>query len=305
MITFFRDIPYSPFLVTGLIAGMLAGVACGLIGPYVITRRIVFLSGAIAHMAVGGIGAAVFARHHLRAFLLEGSAGPELTGVFEGRPLLHALDHLLPTLGAGAAALLGAVIIGLAQHRAKERIDMLIGAMWAVGMSLGVLLIRFTPGYHVELMSYLFGNLAIVSWDQIWFTLALDVLIVAAVLIFHKRLLALCLDEEQCLLQGVSVLGTNLVLLTLVALTVICLIQVVGLILVLALLTLPAATAGHYVQRLAPMRWAAVGLCLVLTTLPRVAVYDTPLSPESSIVLAAAAVYLVSVVGRRVWRGRR
>jgi zinc transport system permease protein len=153
-------------------------------------------------------------------------------------------------------------------------------------------------------MNYLFGYLSIVDAGYVWLLLVLDLVIVAAVLIFHKRLLATCLDEEQAQLQGVSVLATDILLLSLVALTVICLIQVVGLILVLALLTLPAATAAHHVSRMGTMMVLATVLCAVVTTLPRAAVYGSQLSPASAIVLAAGGVYLVSVLLTR-WGQRR
>jgi len=278
MSQFFQDMSVNPLLLTGLLAGLLASVACGVIGPYVITRRIVFLAGAIAHTAVGGIGAAIFLGYRYPA----------------------AFGWLTPLYGAMIVALASAVLIGVIHDRVAERTDTLIGAMWAVGMAAGVLLIKFTPGYHTVLMSYLFGNIATVAWADVWLIGALDVIILAAVLVFHKQLLAMCLDEQQARLQGVSVLGVNVLLLGLVALTVISLIQVVGLILVLALLTLPAATASHHVRRLAPIIWISVALCMVLTTTPRVAVYGTRLSPESAIVLAAGGVYLLSVAVSRL-----
>ena len=274
---FFADMATNPFLLTGLLAGLCASVACGLVGPYVIERRIVFLSGAISHMAVGGLGAAIF----LAAF------APDVFG------------GLTPLGGAMVVALLAAVLIGLVHERVHERMDTVIGAMWAIGMSIGILLIKLTPGYHVELMSYLFGNIVFVPPEQVWLMLGLDLVVVGAVLLFHKRLLAICLDEQHSRLQGISVLGTHLILLSLVALTVICLIHVVGLVLVLALLTLPAATAAHHARRLAPMQIIAVALSCVLTTVPRIAVYGTRIGPESAIVLAAGAVYLTSVVLRR------
>jgi len=269
---FFRDMPYNPFLATGLLAGLLAGVACGVVGPYVVTKRIVFLSGAVAHMAVAGIGAAIWLAY-----------------------ALPALAWFQPLHGAMLAALLGALLIGLIHRRSDERIDTLIGALWAIGMAAGILLIKLTPGYHTELMSYLFGNITLVKPGQVALLAWLDVVILAVVVLFHKRLLAVCLDEQHAELQGINVLATNLVLLMLVALTVIALAQVVGLILVIALLTLPAATAGRHAGRLSTMMLGSTLLCLALTTLPRIAVYGTAISPESAIVLAAGAVYLASV----------
>ncbi|UCD74355.1 MAG: metal ABC transporter permease [Phycisphaerales bacterium] len=305
MIRFFQDMPANPFLITGLLAGVLSGLACGFIGPYVITRRMVFLAGAIAHIAVGGIGAAIFIQYHLRRRLGEGADAMDLAALYEQHPLFARLDPLLPTLGAFAAALAGAVLIGLVHQRVRERIDTLVGAMWAVGMAIGVLLIKFTPGYHTELMSYLFGNIAFVPWSEIRLMLLLNAIILVVVLLLHKRLLAVCLDEQHARLSGINVPTVNIVLLCLVALTVICLIRVVGLILVLALLTLPAATAGHHLRRLAPMMLASSVLCILLATVPRIAVYGTRLSPEAAIVLAAAAVYLLSVLLSRRRAGSR
>lgn len=276
MIQFFHDMPHNPFLLSGLLAGLLASLACGVIGPYVITRRIVFLSGAIAHMSVGGLGAAIW-----------------LNTCFPGQ-----FPWLRPLHGAILASLLAAVLVGLVHQRVAENMDTLIGAMWAVGMAAGILLIKLTPGYHTELMSYLFGNIALVSPADLRLLVALNAVILLSVTLFHKRLLAICLDQQQAELQGISVLGTNIVLLCLVGLTVICLMRVVGLILVIALICLPAATVGHYVKRMPSMMWLSFLLCAGLSTLPRVAVYGTPASAESAIVLSAAGVYLLSVICR-------
>ena len=282
MTQFFHDMADNPFLLRGLLAGLLASLACGLIGPYVITRRIVFLSGAIAHMSVGGLGAAIW----LAAVLPERFA------------------WLQPMHGAILTALGAAVLIGFVHRRVDEPMDTLIGALWAIGMAVGILLIKFTPGYHTELMSYLFGSIAYVSREHVTLLVWLNAAIVLTVVIFYKRLLAVCLDQQQAELQGIHVLGTNIVLLCLVALTVICLTQMVGLILVIALLSLPAATVAHHVGRMGWMMLASTLLCMLITTVPRIAVYGTSVSPESAIVLAAAGVYLLSVLWSRLRRGR-
>ncbi len=278
MTEFFQDMGVNPFLKTGLIAGILASISCGVVGPYVITRRIVFLSGAVAHVAIGGIGAAIF-----------------LATIYPG-----TFAWMEPMYGAAIAALLGAVILGIVSETSHERMDTLIGALWSIGMAVGILLIKYTPGYHTELMSYLFGNITFVPWGSIYLMIGLVGFILAVVLLFHKRFLALCLDEQQVRLQGISVLPTNIVLLALVGLTVICLMRVVGLILVLALLTLPAATARHYVSRMPALILFTTLLSTVLTTIPRIAVYGTKISPECAIVLAAGTTYLLSVIGLRL-----
>lgn len=280
--SFFHDFGANPFLATGLLAGLLASLACGIIGPYVVTRRIVALGGAIAHIAVGGLGAAIFLAHR-----------------FPG-----CLGWLHPIHGAALISVFSAVLLAFVHLRVRERADTLIGALWAVGMATGILLIKLTPGYYTELMSYLFGNLSFVSPADLRLMIGLDVTIVGVALLFHKRFLAICLDPEQAELQGVSLLVTELVMLVLVALTVILLTQVVGLILVIALLSLPAATVGHHLRRLAPMIFASIALATVLTTVPRIAVYGTKISPEPAIVLAAAAAFLLSLLVRW-WRWRR
>lgn len=280
MIRFFQDMPTNPLLLSGLLGGLLAALACGLIGPYVITRRIVFLSGAVAHSVLAGIGAVLF----INGFLLDGKRGID------------------PLHGAILAAILAAFLIGLVQHNARERLDTLIGALWSVGMAMGLLLIKFTPGYNVELFSYLFGNMAIVGWQDVWLLVVLDGLIIGTALLYHKRIMAVCLDEEYARLQGINVLRTNLVLLTLVALATVALIRVVGLILVIALLSLPAATAGHFTRRMPVMMGLSVLLCVSLTTFPRLALYGTKVSPESAIVLAAGGVYLATLAVNRLRR---
>ena len=281
MTAFFQDLGTNPFLLTGLLAGMLASIACGVMGPYVITRRIVFLAGAVAHIAIGGVGAAIYAAHRF----------PEACSGFS------------PLKGATVVSVLAAALLAILHQRARERLDTIVGALWATGMAVGLLLIKMTPGYHTELMSYLFGNIAFVSWDSIRLMVGLDVIIVIVAVLWHKRFLALCLDEEQAELQGISVLATEIVLLVLVALTVIVLTQVVGLILVIALLSLPAAAVAQRVSRMTSLIGYSVVLSAALTTVPRVLVYGTRISPEAAIVLAAAGIYLTAVVLRR-WRGR-
>ena len=282
MIRFFADVGANPFLLTGLLAGGLAGVACGTVGPYVVTRRLVFLAGAIAHIAIGGVGAAIFLQHAL----------PEVFG------------WLSPLYGATIVAVLSAPVLALLRHRVEEHLDAMVGALWATGMAAGILLIKLTPGYHTELMSYLFGNLVFVGRGDVILLAVLASSVVGIVLLFHRRFLAVCLDPRQASLQGISVVGTDLVLLVTVAFTVICLTRVVGLILVIALLSLPAATAGRLVDRLPSMAWVATGISVLVTTVPRVAVYGTRISPEGAIVLSAAGVYLLVLAAGRRTRSR-
>lgn len=283
MTGFFADLGDNPFLLTGLAAGLAASIACGVMGPFVVARRIVFLAGAIAHIAIGGIGAVIYLQHRF----------PQAPG------------GLSPIYGATAISILAAVILAVVHHRVREQLDTVVGALWALGMAIGILLVKVTPGYQTELMSYLFGNLVFVSTDSLWLMVVLDLIIVITMLFFYKRFFAICLDAEQAVLQGVPLLVTETILLVLVALTVIVLTQVVGLILVIALLSLPAATAARVVSRLPALIWLSILLCVLLTTLPRIAVYSTAVSPEPAIVLAAASLYLGAVWVQRRRAGAR
>lgn len=281
---FFADLGDNPFLLTGLVAGLAASISCGVMGPFVVARRIVFLAGAIAHIAIGGVGAVIYLQYRFP----------------------RTLADLSPIYGATVISVLAAVILAVLHNRVREHLDTLVGALWALGMAIGILLVKITPGYQTELMSYLFGNLVFVGHDSLRLMLVLDLIIVVIMLLFYKRFFAICLDSEQAILQGVPLLMTETMLLVLVALTVIVLTQVVGLILVIALLSLPAATAGRIVSRLPALIWLSILLCALLTTVPRIVVYSTAISPEPAIVLAAAGLYLVAVwIQRRRVRARR
>ena len=274
---FFTDAAVNPFLLSGLIAGLLSSISCGIVGPYVVTRRLLFLAGALAHIAIGGVGAAIY-----------------LSTVHPA-----AFGWLEPIHGGLAAALVSAPVLAVLKHRVRERLDTVVGALWAVGMSVGILLIKITPGYHTELMSYLFGNISFVTRRDLVFLAALSGVVILTATVFHRRFLALCLDSEQAELRGIPVLATDIVLFLLIAATVIVLTQIVGLILVIALLSLPAAIGTRLSTRLGPAMAVTFGVSALVTTLPRIAVYGTPISPEAAIVLATAGLYLFVILRQR------
>jgi zinc transport system permease protein len=263
MMEFFEALFQFPFLQNAALAGILAGVACGVVGAYVVVKRLVFISGGIAHTVLGGMGIAYYLGYN-------------------------------PMIGAVISAILAALLIGTASLLAKEREDTLIGALWAVGMAVGVLFISMTPGYSVDLMSYLFGNILLVSRGDLWLILALDGVIIALVLLLWKRFLAVSFDAEFAKIQGIPVNATYLLLLCLIALTVVTLVQVVGIILVIALLSLPAATAGLFSRNLAGMMGLAVILGGLLTFLGLGLSYSPDLPAGATIILLTAAAYLLA-----------
>lgn len=260
---FFAALAEQSFLQNALIAGVLASVACGLIGSYVVVMRISYLAGGIAHSVMGGMGI---------AYYLGGS----------------------PFLGALIAAVISALLIGMVKLYWQAREDTLIGALWASGMALGILFISQTPGYQVDLMSYLFGNILLVAEGDLWLMAGMDLVIIATILVLYRPFQAVAFDPEFARLRGLPVNLLYLLLLCIVALTVVLLIQVVGLILVIALLTLPAAIAGHYVRTLSSLMALATLLGLVFTSAGLAISYQPDLPAGATIILLAAGSFIVS-----------
>ncbi|MFW6188981.1 MAG: metal ABC transporter permease [Planctomycetota bacterium] len=258
----------QPFMQRAVLVGVLAAAACSMVGTYVVVKRITFISGGIAHAVLGGMGIAYFCGYD-------------------------------PLAGALAAAVVAALIIGSVSLHVGQHEDTIIAALWAIGMALGVVFMYKTPGYQQDLMSYLFGNILLVTPADVWLVAGLDAAILLTVILFYKRFLGLCFDEEFTSVQGVNVHVFYLLLLCLIALTVVILVQVVGIILVIALLALPAATAGHFARSLRQMMWIAlvVGVVAVLGGIGVSYPYELP--SGATIVLLVGALYLLSVVLNR------
>jgi zinc transport system permease protein len=261
------------FLQYALVAGVLASIGCGVMGSYVVVKRVGCLAGGIWHAVVGGMGIALF----------------------------YGAD---PVAGALAAALAAALLVGWISLRWREQEDTLIGALWAVGMAIGIIFISRTPGYNVNLMSYLFGNILMVERGDLWMMVIMDTIVVITVLLFYRQFLALSFDEEFARLRGVPVTFFYLLLLCMVALTVVLLIQVVGLILVIALLTLPAAIAAQYVHSLKRIMVLAAVLGVLFTSAGLAFSYQPDLPAGATIILVAGISYFLSTVFSGIRRSR-
>jgi zinc transport system permease protein len=266
---FFQAVSTHAFMRNALFAGLLASVACGVIGTYVVTRRITLIAGSLAHSVLGGMGAA----YYLRAA--------------KGWEWLHPLH------GAVAAALLAAVIVSLVRAYGREREDTVISALWAVGMAIGIVFIVRTPGYKTDLMTYLFGNIVMADERAIHFLVILDLVIVIIGLLFYKQLLAVCFDEEFARVRTVRIGAFYTLLLCLSALTIVTLIYVVGIVMVIALMTLPVAVAGKYSKKLWQMMVISAALSAFFTTGGLALSYSPDLPPGATTILLAAAVYVV------------
>lgn len=276
MSSFFEAVSDHAFLRNAIVAGVLASVACGVIGTYVVTRRITLIAGSLAHAVLGGMGAA----YYLRA--------------------VNGWEWLHPLHGAVAAALLAALIISVSRVYGREREDTVISALWAIGMAIGIMFLVRTPGYKTDLMTYLFGNIVMADDRAIQLLVGLDIVIVGFGLLFYKEFLAVCFDEEFARVRGVKVGLFYGLLLCLSALTIVTLIYVVGIVMVIALLTLPVAIAGKFAGRLWQMMLIAAVLSAGFTTGGLAVSYGPDLPPGATTILLAGAAYVAVNIGARI-----
>jgi len=275
MLSFFTVLTENPFLLMALAAGIAASFAGGVIGSFVVVKRIVALSGSIAHSVLGGMGLCLWLRR------------------------TYGLDFLTPLQGALAAGLGSALLMGWIHLKYKEREDTVIAAVWATGMSIGVIFIALTPGYNVELTNFLFGNILWVSRSDLILLCVLDLVLGLAIALGYQRFVAICFDEEQALLQKVPVHTLYLLLLCLVSLAVVLLIQVVGAILVITMLAIPAAIAGTFSRTLSLMMGIATLLGILFTFLGLFVSYELNWPPGATISLVAALFYCISLIRKR------
>jgi len=269
--------PAIPFLRHALLSGILASIAFGIIGTYVVARRITYIAGAISHCVLAGIGAGLYLQHAM------------------------GVTWFGPLTGAVIAALAAAIIIGMVSLHANQREDTAIGALWSIGMAIGLLFIAKTPGY-LEPMSYLFGNILLISESDLWLVLVLDVLVTGTAVLFYHQFLAVCFDEEYARLRGIRTDLFYLLLLCLTALTVVLLVRVVGIVMVIALLTLPAAVAGSFARGLLQMMVLATFCSMAFIGSGLALSYSHDLPSGPTIIVIAGLVYLGVIAWKRFAR---
>lgn len=262
------------FMRNAFLAALLASFACGVIGAFVIVKKITFISGAIAHAAFGGIGLGYFL-----------GVNPMLT--------------LLPF------SLLSALGMGVTSKRAGIPEDTSIGIFWAVGMALGVIFIGLTPGYAPDLFSYLFGNILTVPFTDVLIMLALNLFIIVLLVFFYNEFLAISFDEEYAEATGVKTYFFYLLLLCLVAVTVVILVRIVGIILVIALLTIPASVSRQFsCPGMKTMMLLSVVFGAFFTVGGLFLSYYLDLPSGATIILLAAGVFLLSNFLLRIRKAR-
>ena len=271
MIEYITSVFSYGFMRNALMAGILVSIACGVIGTLVVLNRIVFLSGGIAHAAYGGVGLAFYL----------------------------GID---PVIGAVVFSLLSALGMGLVQRKTRQRADTLIGAMWAVGMALGIIFINLSPGYKADLMSYLFGSILAVSQLDIWLMLTVVGLVIVLVVMFYKGWLAISFDETFARVRNLPVDALYLLMIAMIGLTVVIAMRVVGLIMIIALLTIPPAIANLFLKSMWKIMVLASALSVIFTVAGLVISYTLNLTSGATIILVAGAAYLVVYLVRTLCR---
>ncbi len=274
MIDFFNALtdPNIPFFRYAFFIGIFASISFGIIGTYVVTKKISYIAGAISHCVLGGIGVALYLKFKF------------------------GLAWCNPMYGAIIAAIIAAIIIGLVSMCAKQREDTVIGTLWALGMAIGVIFIAKTPGY-VDPMSYLFGNILLISKSDLWLIAGLDIAIIIIAILFYNKFLAVCFDDKFAKLRGIKVEFYYLLLLCLTAITIVLLVTVVGIVMVIALLTLPAATAGHLTNRLWKMMGLATILSMIFSSIGLGISYSANFPSGPTIIIVAGICYLLVISG--------
>lgn len=253
------------FMRNALAAGVLVSIACGVIGTYVVIKRIVFISGGIAHTAYGGIGLGYFFNFN-------------------------------PVIGAILFSLAAAFGMGIVHRRTRQRSDTIIGVMWALGMAIGIILIDRSPGYKADLMSYLFGSILAVPQTDLIIMSVLNLVIISLVILFYKELLAVAFDETFAAIQNVPVDALEILLLSMIGLTIVMMMRVVGLIMVIALLTIPAAISGLFIRNIKKMMAVSSLLGISFTVIGLIVSYYFNLTSGATIILVAGVTYFIALV---------
>ncbi len=250
------------FIRNALIAALLSSVACGIIGTFVVVKKIGSISGGIAHTAFGGIGIAYFL-------------------------------GISPLAGVIPFSIASAIAIGLLNRRSKVAEDTAIGAFWALGMATGIIFIGLTPGYAPNLFSYLFGNILTVPSFDLWMILLFDIFIAVVVILFYKEFLAICFDEEYAEVSGLKTTQLYLLLLCLIAIAVVVMMRVVGIVMVIALLSIPAAIAKSFSRSLPVMMLLSIMFCAVFCVIGIWISFLLDIASGAAIIIVACIAFML------------
>ncbi|NCB00742.1 MAG: metal ABC transporter permease [Spirochaetia bacterium] len=260
--------PSMPFVRNALLAGLLSSILFGIIGTVVTVKRIASLAGAISHAVLGGIGLALYV---------------SATGIIPSLP---------PIVGAIIFAILAAIVIAFVSLKAKQREDTVINAIWAVGMSIGIVSMAKTPGY-TDPLSYLFGNILLISNTDLILLALLDAIVILVVLRFYPQIEATSFDEEFARVRGINTHLVFIILLVITAIAIVLLQTFVGIVMVIAMLTLPAGTAGFHARTMGSMMVFSSIYAGAFSTMGLVSGWQLDMPVGAMVVLISGGVFLL------------
>lgn len=254
-----------PFIVL-----FLSAVACGIIGVLTVVRRNTYVAGAVSHSILAGLGIANYCI------------------------VVMGFDWLLPQVGALIAACVVAIIVACMKHRNSERsTDAMMSAIWAVGMAIGLCFMSLTPGYKSDLMSYMFGSMALVSMHDIWLVGVLDCIIIFLVYLFRAGIISVSFNSNLLRLNGGKSFLYELIISLITALAIVVLVKTVGIVLVIAMITLPAMASLCLCRRLVPAMVLAMFFCLLSSCVGLALSYFYEIDPASVTVIVSSVLLLV------------
>lgn len=253
------------FFKNALIVAILASIAAGVIGTYIVVKRMSLISGSIAHAAFGGLGISYFLNTN-------------------------------PLFGGVLFSLISAISIALFRRNAGNRLDTLLSFLWATGMAIGLVFIFLTPGYSTDLFTYLFGNILLVSKSDLYMILFLDIIILAVVYLMYNSFLAVTFDEEHTETRNMPITLVNIILFILIALTIMATIRVVGIVLMIAILTIPAATAQLFHKTVTKIMITSSLITLIASISGLFISYYLNFATGPIIVLIISGIYLLGIL---------
>ncbi|MEG0036611.1 MAG: metal ABC transporter permease [Victivallaceae bacterium] len=255
----------NPFLLYSFLAAFGASIAGGIIGSYIVVKRIVSISGSISHSMLGGIGVALWLNY-------------------------YTTIHLSSLWGAVIGSVLLALFIGRIHLKHKEREDSVIAVVWSLGMSVGIILMSRLPSFNAELSNFLLGNIIWVGVNDLKILFILDGIIIVSTVIFHNRFLALCFDEQYMELRGIKFTNYYFLLLSLAALAIVLLIYVVGIILMMSMLVLPISIACRFSYQIPKIMLVGTIINILLSFLGICIAYflNTPVGPSIALLMSLA-----------------
>ena len=261
------EILHFDFMQNAFLASLLVSVICGIIGTLTVINRMVFIAGGIAHGSYGGIGLALFL-------------------------------GISPLLGASLFSLFLGAIIAYITHKNNARLDSLIGVLWAFGMAFGIIMTDLTPGYNVDLMSYLFGAILSVANEDIYGMAVVLVCVTLFATLFYKQLLAMSFDAQFAKLRGINVTWLYFALVIMIGFGVVIIIRAVGLILVIALLTIPPYISEKFTNSVGTMMGVSALLSFLFCVVGLCLSYLFNLSGGASIILVATTTFFIQMLYR-------